>query len=130
MVKYLDDPLSAVFGALADPTRRAILARLARGESTVSELAEPFDMSLPAVSKHLGVLEDAGLLKRTRDGRLRRCRLEAAPLGAASEWIESHRLFWEARFDRLERFLEESESTNEPTNEPRESHHGPANEET
>jgi DNA-binding transcriptional ArsR family regulator len=126
MVKYLDDPLSAVFGALADPTRRAILARLAKGESTVSELAEPFDMSLPAVSKHLGVLQDAGLLTRTRDGRLRRCRLEPAPLGAASEWIETHRLFWEAQFDRLERFLEETESTNEP----KESFHGPGTEET
>jgi DNA-binding transcriptional ArsR family regulator len=126
MVKYSDDPLSAVFGALADPTRRAILARLARGQSTVSELAEPFDMSLPAVSKHLNVLEHAGLLHRSRDGRLRRCRLDPQPMQDASDWIESHRTFWEAQFDRLERFLEETDTSN-----PRqESIHGPGNEET
>lgn len=126
MVKYSQDPLSAVFGALSDPTRRAILERLARGEFTVSELAEPFDMSLPAVSKHLKVLEEAGLLHRLRDGRLRRCRLDPAPLGAASNWIESHRAFWDAQFQRLERYLEETEGTT-----PRqETFHGPGNEET
>lgn len=126
MVKYKHDPLGAVFGALADPTRRAILAQLAHGESTVTELAEPFEMSLPAVSKHLNVLEDAGLLHRSRDGRLRRCRLDPRPMEAASAWIESHRVFWEAQFDRLERFLQETETSN-PSQE---RIHGPGNEET
>lgn len=100
--------LDTTFAALADPTRRAILARLSRGETTVSELAEPFAMSLPAVLKHLGALEAAGLLKAQKDGRVRRCQLRAAPLGQASEWIETYRLFWEERFDAIERYLRET----------------------
>src|SRR4051794_20077049 len=100
-----DDQLSSVFAALADPTRRAILARLAAGEATVSELAEPFDMSLPAVSKHLKVLERAGLITRGRSAQWRPCRLEAAPLADATQWLERYRTFWEGSFDRLEEHL-------------------------
>ncbi len=100
-----DDPLSITFAALADPTRRAILARLADGEATVNELAEPFDMSLQAISKHLKVLERAGLVSRGRDAQYRPCRLEAAPLGEAVEWIERHRRIWTERFDQLEQHL-------------------------
>ena len=106
MVKYKSDPLSEVFSALADPTRRAILARLALGETTVGELAEPFEMSLPAVSKHLGVLQSAGLIEREKDGRLRRCQLNAAPMKDAADWIARYRAFWEGRFDALARYLE------------------------
>ena len=95
------DPLSTVFAALADPTRRAILARLASGEATVTELAEPFAMSLPAVSKHLKVLERAGLITRGRSAQWRPCRLEAEPLGEASAWLERYRQLWEHSFDRL-----------------------------
>ncbi|GAA2869024.1 ArsR/SmtB family transcription factor [Nonomuraea rubra] len=98
-----DDQLSLTFAALADPTRRAILARLAEGEATVNELAEPFDMSLQAVSKHLKVLERAGLISRGRDAQWRPCRLETAPLETASEWIDRYRERWSGRFDRLER---------------------------
>jgi DNA-binding transcriptional ArsR family regulator len=101
------DTLSATFAALADPTRRAILARLASGERSVTELAEPFDMSLPAVSKHLGVLERAGLIARGRDAQWRPCRIDAGPLKAVSEWTERYRHIWEARFDRLETYLQE-----------------------
>ncbi len=97
--------MDATFGALADPTRRAILARLAIGEATVSELAQPFEMSLPAVSKHLGVLEDAGLLMRAKDGRIRRCSLLAGPMREASDWISDYRRFWEDRFDALADYL-------------------------
>lgn len=111
MVKYLDDTLNRVFHALADPTRRAILARLADGESTVGELAEPFEMSLPAVSKHLKVLRHAGLLQRRRDGRIRRCQLDPLPLSAAADWIENYRGFWEAQFDQLDRYLRETAVT-------------------
>ena len=99
------DPLSVVFGALADPTRRAILARLAEGEATVNQLAEPFDLSLPAVSKHLKVLERAGLISRGREAQWRPCRLEAAPLGNVAEWLETYRRFWEEQFDRLDDYL-------------------------
>jgi DNA-binding transcriptional ArsR family regulator len=99
-------PLDATFGALADPTRRAILARLAHGESTVTELAAPFDVSLPAVSKHLRVLETAGLLEREIDGRVHRCRLSPQPMKAAAAWIEKYRAFWENQFDALEGYLE------------------------
>lgn len=99
--------LDATFSALADPTRRAILARLARGETTVMELAEPFAMSQPAISKHLKVLERAGLISRGRDAQRRPCRLEAAPLGDATEWLEGYRQFWEASYDRLDTLLEE-----------------------
>ena len=110
MVKYQSDPLSEVFGALADPTRRAILARLALGETSVGELAEPFEMSLPAVSKHLGVLETAGLVQREKQGRVRRCQLDGRPLEAAATWIEAYRQFWETRLDSLARYLEETQT--------------------
>jgi DNA-binding transcriptional ArsR family regulator len=100
-----DDPLSVVFGALADPTRRAILARLASGEATVTELAAPFAMSLPAVSKHLKVLERAGLISRARNAQWRPCRLEAAPLADVAEWVQTYRQFWEGSFDRLDHHL-------------------------
>ena len=93
--------LDATFGALADATRRAILARLAHGEATVNELAEPFAMSLPAVSKHLKVLERAGLISRGRDGQFRPCRLEAEALDVATAWIEENRRIWDDRFDKL-----------------------------
>jgi DNA-binding transcriptional ArsR family regulator len=99
------DPLSAAFSALADPTRRAILARLALGEASVTELAEPFDMSLPAISKHLRVLEKAGLVSRGRDAQKRPRRLEAAPLKAVAEWTGGYRRFWEESFDRLDEYL-------------------------
>ena len=99
------DHLSATFAALADPTRRAILARLASGESTVNELAKPFAMSLPAVSRHLKVLEHAGLISRGRDAQWRPARLEAAPLEKASGWIEKYRRFWDDSFDRLDRYI-------------------------
>ena len=106
MVKYSDRQLDGVFAALADPTRRAILARLAQGEASVGDLAAPFAMSLPAVSKHLGVLERAGLLAREKDGRVRRCRLEPAPLEGAADWIDAYRRFWTGRFDALARYLD------------------------
>jgi DNA-binding transcriptional ArsR family regulator len=101
------DPLSATFAALADPTRRAILARLALGETSVTELAEPFDMSMPAVTKHLKVLERAGLISRTRQAQWRPCKLEAAPLKEVAEWTEGYRRFWEQSFDRLDAYLKE-----------------------
>ncbi|MFL6121732.1 ArsR/SmtB family transcription factor [Actinophytocola sp.] len=99
------DQLSTTFAALADPTRRAILARLARGEASVTELAEPFAMSLPAVSKHLKVLENAGLITRGRTAQWRPCRLEAAPLRQATDWLAEYRRFWEDGFDRLDQHL-------------------------
>ena len=99
------DRLTATFSALADPTRRAILTRLASGQASVTELAEPFAMSLPAVSKHLKVLERAGLIARGREAQWRPCRLEAAPLRHAAEWIESYRRFWEEGLDRLDDYL-------------------------
>ena len=101
------DLLSGTFAALADPTRRAILARLAGGEATVTELAAPFEMSLPAVSKHLKVLERAGLISRGRTAQWRPCRLEPAPLRDANEWLESYRQFWDESFDRLAEHLRE-----------------------
>lgn len=101
------DPLSAKFAALADPTRRAILARLASGEANVNELAAPFAMSLPAVSKHLKVLERAGLISRTREAQWRPCRLEAAALQPVDEWLALYRAQWEARFDRLDAYLKD-----------------------
>ncbi len=97
--------MSTTFAALADPTRRAILARLTLGESSVTELAEPFAMSMPAVSKHLRVLENAGLIRRGRSAQYRPCRLEAAPLQQVSDWLEFYRQFWEQSFDRLEEYL-------------------------
>ncbi|HEY4136685.1 MAG TPA: metalloregulator ArsR/SmtB family transcription factor [Alphaproteobacteria bacterium] len=99
------DALSATFAALADPTRRAILARLSLGESSVTELAEPFDMSLPAISKHLKVLERAGLVARSREAQWRPCRLEAAPLRDVAGWVEQYRAIWEGRLDRLADYL-------------------------
>jgi DNA-binding transcriptional ArsR family regulator len=101
------DPLSATFAALADPTRRAILARLSLGETSVSELASPFEMSLPAVSKHLKVLERAGLIARGREAQWRPCRIEGGPLRQVDAWLEQYRRFWEERFDRLEIYLQE-----------------------
>ena len=101
------DRLDMTFAALADPTRRAILARLALGEASVMELAEPFAMTQPAISKHLKVLERSGLIARGRDGQRRPCRLEAQPLAEATEWLEGYRRFWEARYQRLDALLEE-----------------------
>lgn len=101
------DQLSTTFAALSDPTRRSILARLSKGEATVNELAEPFDISLPAVSKHLKVLERAGLIARSRSAQWRPCRLRAEPLSEASAWIQQYREFWEGSFDRLDEHLRE-----------------------
>src|SRR6187431_55633 len=101
------DHLSATFAALADPTRRAILARLSAGEASVTELAEPFEMSLPAVSKHLKVLERAGLIARSRDAQWRPCHLEAGPLKEVADWVAHYRKFWEESFDRLDAYLRE-----------------------
>jgi DNA-binding transcriptional ArsR family regulator len=101
------DQLSNVFSALADPTRRAILARLADGEATVNELAEPFPVSLQAISKHLKVLERAGLITRGRDAQWRPCRLEAGPLRGIAEWAEQYRRFWDERYERLDGYLRE-----------------------
>ena len=99
------DPLSLTFAALSDPTRRAILSRLVTGECSVTELAEPFEMSLPAVSKHLRVLERAGLIARGREAQWRPCRLEAAPLKEVADWTEHYRTIWEGRLDRLDSYL-------------------------
>jgi DNA-binding transcriptional ArsR family regulator len=101
------DRLSATFSALADPTRRAILARLVAGEASVTELAEPFEMSLPAVSKHLKVLERAGLIARGREAQWRPCTLQAGPLKDIADWVEQYRRFWEQSFDRLDDYLKE-----------------------
>ena len=101
------DRLSTTFSALADPTRRAILARLASGEASVTEIAEPFDMTMPGISKHLKVLERAGLIARGRDAQYRPCRLEAGPLKEVSQWVEHYRHFWEQSFDRLDQYLVE-----------------------
>jgi DNA-binding transcriptional ArsR family regulator len=103
----ISDRLDATFGALADPTRRAIISRLARGDATVGELARPFGVSRPAISKHLRVLERAGLVRREREGRVSRCELDAAALGEAGEWVERYREFWNARLDALARYVEQ-----------------------
>jgi DNA-binding transcriptional ArsR family regulator len=100
-----EDRLSMVFAALADPTRRAILARLAEGDATVSELAEPFSISMPAISRHLKVLEQAGLISRSRSGQWRSSSLQAGPLKEATDWMEQYRVFWDASFDRLDAHL-------------------------
>ena len=105
------DQLSHTFAALADPTRRAILARLIEGETSVTELAQPFAMSLPAVSKHLKVLEKAGLVSRGREAQWRPCRLDAGPLKDATDWLEPYRALWDARFDRLDALLTQMQST-------------------
>lgn len=118
MVKYVDATLDSTFAALADPTRRSILERLAHGESSVTELAQPFDVSLPAISKHLGVLENAGLLLREKDGRVRRCRLAAAPMKDAVLWMEQYRSFWEDKLSSLATYLSElqnQEESHDPT---------------
>jgi DNA-binding transcriptional ArsR family regulator len=104
MVKY-DEQLDAIFTALAHPTRRAMLAQLGKGEATVGELARPFEMSLPAITKHLKVLERAKLISRSKNAQWRPCRLEEAPLVAASDWIDEQRKVWESRLDRLEDYL-------------------------
>lgn len=100
------DQLSVVFSALADPTRRAIIARLAQGEATVTELAEPFDMSLPGISKHLKVLQHAGLIEQGRHAQWRPCRLETRPLREVDDWLEEYRHFWEQTYDRLDEYLQ------------------------
>ena len=109
-MKLADDTLSLTFQALADPTRRAILTRLGRGEATVGELAEPFSMSLPAVSKHLKVLERAGLIERGREAQWRPCRIEPGPLKDVAGWLEHYRRFWDESFDRLDEYLQELQS--------------------
>jgi DNA-binding transcriptional ArsR family regulator len=114
MVHASPDPLTTTFAALADPTRRAILSRLSTGEASVTELAEPFDISLPAVSRHLKVLERAGLIARSREAQWRRCRIEASPLRDASAWIEDYRALWEARLDRLDAYLMALQGKGEP----------------
>jgi DNA-binding transcriptional ArsR family regulator len=107
MVKYTSHPLDRTFAALSDPTRRAILARLAQGDASVSELASPFAMSLPAISKHLRVLEQAGLVERTKDGRVHRLRLVAHPLHEAAAWIAHYRRFWEQQLAALADYLQD-----------------------
>ena len=110
MVNYSPSPLGATFAALADPTRRAILERLGQGEATVSSLAEPFSISLPAISKHLRVLEKAGLMTRRKEGRVHHCRLVAEPMKDAAQWIDYYRHFWEGRFFALARHLDKPQS--------------------
>lgn len=105
------DPLSATLSALADPTRRAILARLSSGSATVNELAEPFDISLPSISRHLKVLEGAGLISRGREAQWRPCQLEAAPLREVDEWLTTYRKFWEGSFDKMETYLRKVHTT-------------------
>jgi DNA-binding transcriptional ArsR family regulator len=105
MVKYTSPQLNRTFSALADPTRRRILEQLAKGDRCVTDLAKPYSMSLPAVSKHLRVLEKAGLIRRRRSGRVHRLNLEAAPMKQAAQWIEEYRQFWEASLDRLDEYL-------------------------
>jgi len=120
------DRLSATFAALADPTRRAILARLALGETSVTELAEPFAMSMPAVSKHLKVLERAGLITRGREAQWRPCRIEVEALKPVDEWLENYRRLWEERFDRLDAYLRElqADDTGKGTRKRKEKNHG------
>ncbi|MCC7503010.1 MAG: winged helix-turn-helix transcriptional regulator [Flavobacteriales bacterium] len=118
------DRLSATFHALSDPTRRAILTRLSQGEATVNQLAAPFSMSLPAVSKHLKVLERAQLITRGKEAQWRPCRLEAAPLREADDWIEQYRAMWEARFDRLDAYLQELQAKEKATETKRRKRNG------
>ena len=114
MVKFIEnsDQLSLTFGALADPTRRAILSRLSKGEASVTELAEPFAMSMPAITKHLKVLERASLITRGKDAQWRPCQLKAAPLKDVNTWLDQYRKFWEERFDRLDEYLKQIQSEN------------------
>ena len=109
----MNDPLSQTFAALADPTRRAMLERLANGPATVKELAEPFQISMPAISKHLKVLEHAGLIERGREAQWRPCRLEAAPLRGAADWLAHYRRFWDESLDRLDAYLQDLQA-NQP----------------
>ncbi len=118
MHAVVPDRLSLTFAALSDPTRRAILLRLTKGEESVTSLASPFQMSLPAITKHLKVLERAGLITRSRDAQWRPCKLEAAPLHEALGWVEQYRIFWEARLDRLEDFLRDIETFNSDSQKP------------
>jgi DNA-binding transcriptional ArsR family regulator len=113
------DHLDATFAALADPTRRAILARLADGEASVLELAQPFSMTQPAISKHLRVLERAGLVSRAKDAQRRPRKLEAKPLAEATEWLEGYRKFWEGRFKKLDALLDEMKTLQKPKKKPR-----------
>ena len=113
------DSLTRTFSALSDPTRRAIVARLARGEATVNELAAPFDMSLPAVSKHLSVLERSGLIERRKESRFRPCRLKPAQLKEATDWIERYRRTWEESLDKLDSYLARLQSENPKKPRPR-----------
>lgn len=106
----MTDPLSTTFSALADPTRRAMLARLAQGPATVTELAEPFDISMPAISKHLKVLEHAGLVERRREAQWRPAQLKAEPLRDASDWLAAYRQHWEENLDRLEEYIRQLQS--------------------
>jgi DNA-binding transcriptional ArsR family regulator len=117
----MDDSISLTFAALADPTRRAILARLALGETSVTKLAEPFEMSMPAVSKHLRVLERAGLITRGREAQWRPCKLKAEPLREAAGWLEEYRQFWEQSFDRLDEYLQrlQAEAKQKHASEPK-----------
>src|SRR5256714_5484678 len=108
------DPLSATFAALADPTRRAILARLARGEATVTELAAPFDMSLPGISKHLKVLQRAGLIEQGRQAQWRPCRLQPEPLRTVADWVGQYRRHWEESFERMDVYLRELQDSQKP----------------
>ena len=113
MVKYRDSDLDVTFGALADRTRRAILEQLASGDSSVTRLAAPFNVSLPAISKHLRVLERAGLLTQERDGRVRRCRLDASPMKGAADWIARYRRFWEDQLDSLASYLDQLQNSDQ-----------------
>ncbi|UUP16393.1 ArsR/SmtB family transcription factor [Nitratireductor thuwali] len=113
-MKHHPDPLSTAFAALADPTRRAMLAKLCEGEATVNEIAAPFDLSLPAISKHLKVLEGAGLVSRGRNAQYRPCRLEAGPLKEVADWVERYRRFWEGSLDRLNDYLKEIQKKETP----------------
>ena len=115
----VSDQLSATFSALADPTRRAILARLTAGPASVTELAEPYEMSLPAISKHLGVLERTGLIERGREAQWRPCRLRAEPLKEAVDWLEHYRRHWEESFDRLDDYLKQLQSKQSRTEKKR-----------
>lgn len=116
------DHLSTTFAALADPTRRAILARLALGETSVNELAQPFDISLPAISRHLKVLERAGLISRGRDAQWRPCKLNPIQLKTAADWLDEYRKYWEESFDRLEEYLRKLKSSQDRS-KPKENHH-------
>jgi len=123
MASFDDQHLNKTFGALADPTRRALLQRLSQGDATVNQLAEPFDISLPAISRHLKILQEAGLLERRREGKYRPCRLDGRALTEASNWITTYQQFWGGQFDSLAKFLEQTEPDSnknkpkEPTNE-------------